>query len=91
MTMAPITVEDPLVVAAVAHKGAAKKAGIVAGDRIVAVDGISVYGRPFMSLTRSFAGTKKSVLKLTIEHASGSSIERKEVSLQRGKVTGLFD
>lgn len=91
MTTADITPADPLVVAAVDPKGAAQQVGIVAGDKILSEDGISVYGRPFMACMLNLHGEKNSVLNLSIEHASGSSVERKQVSLVRGKVTGLFD
>jgi thiol-disulfide isomerase/thioredoxin len=88
---APISAADPLLVAAVQPHSAAARAGIQPGDRVTAIDGIKVDGTAFMLCTMNLQGTLDSPLKLSIERSHGSSVERIEVSLTRGKVDGIFD
>lgn len=74
--------KDDGVVTAVAPGSAGAVAGVVAGDRVVSVDGAAVRWTAAMKVARQTFGERGKEVKLTVKPASGGA--EKEILLVRG-------
>ncbi|UCE58754.1 MAG: S41 family peptidase [Phycisphaerales bacterium] len=76
--------DQPTVIAAI-EGGPAAKAGVLAGDRILAIDGHDVEDLSVFDLERMLEGERGSVVRLTLQHTG--AVEPELLTIERGPVS----